>query len=201
MEPLKVVEALQKNRYEAQYFATAEEAKSYLQQELRGKLIGFGDSVTFKQLGLFELLSKNNKIYDPKHLEEGETFVSTAKKCLTTEVFLTSVNAMTETGIMVNMDGTGNRVGSSLFGHDKVYFILGVNKIVPTVEAAIERIKTVAAPQNCKLKGLKTPCAVTGHCMDCNSPDRICNMLAIHYKKMRNTRAVEVVIIGENLGF
>jgi hypothetical protein len=108
-----------------------------------------------------------------------------AQKCLTTQAYLTSVNAASETGELVNIDGTGNRIAASLFGHEKVCFVFGVNKIEPTLEKAIWRARNIAAPKNAKRFGLKTPCAVKGDCCyDCSSPDRICNVLSIYQKKM-----------------
>lgn len=197
----RTLEALKKNNYIATYFDTAEEATAYLSKHIRGSLVGLGDSQTLYNMGVYEELSKYNKVYDPQHPEPNDTFMDTARRSFQTEYYILSANAMTETGIILNMDGSGNRVGQSLFGHRKVIFVIGENKIVPTVEDAIDRIHNIAAPMNTKRKGFKTPCAVTGHCMDCSSPDRICNVLAIHYKKMRNTKESEVIIIGESLGF
>ena len=119
---------------------------------------------------------------------------------MTTDVFLTSVNAASESGELVNIDGSGNRTAGTLFGHKKVYFVLGENKIVPTLEDAIWRAKNIAAPKNAERLKLKTPCAQKGDkCYDCNSSDRICNGLVIHYKKMDDCE-MEVVIIKEPLG-
>ena len=139
---------------------------------------------------LFEKIIKNNE------------FLEIATRCLTTEIFLTSVNAASEKGEMVNIDGTGNRVAGSLFGHEKVYFIFGTNKIAPTLDDAIWRARNIAAPQNSKKYNLRTPCVIRGDkCYDCASPDRICNTLNIYLKKMNDIDDVEIIIIDENLGF
>ncbi|WP_443796173.1 LUD domain-containing protein [Dialister hominis] len=112
------------------------------------------------------------------------------------------MNGVSETGVMVNVDGTGNRVAGSLFGHKKVYFVLGVNKIMPTLEEAIYRARNVAAPKNVLRHGYKCGCSLQGgdRCYDCSAPDRICNVLAIYYKKMRNIE-MEVILINEDLGY
>lgn len=203
MDLNKVKEALEYNRYDVKIFSTKEDAASYLDGEIDGKKVGFGDSETLRALGLYELLSKHNEVIDPpRHDKEKgmEDFLRLGREALTSDIFLTSVNALTENGEILNMDGAGNRVAGSLFGHEKTYFVLGTNKIVADVHAGIDRIKNIAAPRNCKRKGKKTPCAVKGdRCYNCNSPERICNTLAIHYKKM-SYRPMEVVIIEEELG-
>ena len=120
------------------------------------------------------------------------------------DVFLTSVNALSQTGEMVNIDGTGNRVAASLFGSQEVFFVLGINKITPDLASAIYRARNVAAPLNSKKnkKSSFNPCAkLEEKCYDCGSPDRICNALTIYYKKMRNMQTMEVIIINESLGF
>jgi hypothetical protein len=120
------------------------------------------------------------------------------------DVFLTSVNALSQTGEMVNIDGTGNRVAASLFGSQEVFFVLGVNKITPDLASAIHRARNVAAPLNSKKnkKSSLNPCATLDEkCYDCGSPDRICNALTIYYKKMRNMQTMEIIIINESLGF
>ncbi|MBO5092882.1 MAG: lactate utilization protein [Lachnospiraceae bacterium] len=196
-----IIHMLKKNRYEVSFFETKEEATAYLRANLRNVTIGFGDSETMNQMRLYEILSKNNTVTDPKQSVDNDDFLRIAKECLTTDVFLTSVNALTEDGIIVNLDGTGNRISGSLFGHKKVYYIIGVNKIVPDLEKAIWRVRNIAAPMNAKRLGLHTPCAVLdGGCHNCFSPERICNGLLIQWKKM-NDIDMEIVLINEELGF
>lgn len=203
MDMEKILEAFRKNRYEASYFATAEEAAEYLDSKIDNKLVGLGDSQTLVALGLYQRLLKHNTVHDVQQSPEaqGMGFKEYAKSTLLTDIFLCSANAVTEDGIVVNMDGTGNRVAASLFGHEKVYYVIGINKICPTLEDAIWRIRNIAAPMNCHRKHKKTPCAIKGDkCYNCSSPERICNGLLIEYKKMSNMD-MEVVIIGEKLGF
>lgn len=196
----KTMEALEEKGYKVSYFNTAEEAAQYLNNNIDGRTVGFGDSETLNILKMYELLSSHNQVSDPQHCQEGSDFWKTARLCLGTDIFLTSVNAISETGEMVNIDGTGNRVAGSLFGHEKVYFVAGVNKIAPTLEDARWRARNIAAPMNAARHGYKTPCAVKeDKCYDCSSPDRICCGEMIYHRKMRFID-MEVVLIGESLG-
>lgn len=201
MELNNIICVLKKNRYEVSFFESKEEAAEYLRSSLKNVTIGFGDSETMSQMHLYEILSETNAVIDPKQSADNDNFLKIAKECLTTDVFLTSVNAITEDGIIVNLDGTGNRISGSLFGHKKVYYIIGVNKIVPDLEKAVWRVRNTAAPMNAKRLGLHTPCAVLGDgCHNCFSPERICNGLLIQWKKM-NDMDMEIVLINEELGF
>lgn len=196
----KTLKALKNKGYITSYFERAEEAGEYLDKKIDNKTVGFGDSATLSGLDLFPKLSAHNEVYDPQNCSEGMGFIATAKKCLATEIFLTSVNALSATGEMVNIDGTGNRVAGSLFGHEKVYFVAGINKLTPTLEDAIWRAQNIAAPQNAMRLGLQTPCAVKGdRCFDCTVPDRICNGMVIHLRKMNDVN-MEIVLINKHLG-
>lgn len=137
MELQKTIASLQEKGYNVSCFPTAKQAVAYLTQAVTQKTVGFGDSVTLQSLNLFEALATHNKVLDPSHCAAGMDFWTTAKQCLTTDIFFTSVNALAETGEMVNIDETGNRIAGSLFGHEKVYFVIGTNKIVPTLEDAV----------------------------------------------------------------
>lgn len=195
----QLIQSLKKNRYEVSYFEDINEATNYLKEQVKGVSVGFGDSLTLSSMNLAEVLLKNNDVVDPATVDQ-ENFIDTGKKALVTDVFFTSVNGVAETGEMVNIDGTGNRVAGSIFSHKKIYYVFGTNKIEPTLEKAIWRARNIAAPRNAKRLGCDTPCAVKGdRCYDCSSEDRICNTMNIHLKKMSNVEA-EVIIIGEDLG-
>ena len=199
MDKEKVLQSLEKKGYDVSWFDTKKEAVSYLESLFDGTTIGFGDSVTFTQLGLYNALSKKNTVHDPNQWH-GDEFLEVAKKAYNTDYFFTSVNAISEDGVIVNIDGTGNRVGASLFGNKKVYYVLGVNKFAENIDKAIWRARNIAAPLNAQRIEYKTPCAVKGdHCYDCKSPDRICNALLIQYHRMTDT-PTEIIIINENLG-
>lgn len=201
MDLNKLVETLKKKKYEVSLFKNKEDAAEYLNQKIDGKIVGFGDSETLASMKLYEKLACHNRVFDPMHCEEGEDFFSTARKCLTTDIFLTSVNGMAETGEMVNIDGTGNRVAGSLFGHEKVYFVLGTNKIAQTLEEAKRRAHNIAAPMNAARHHFRTPCSIReDHCYDCKSSDRICNAEVVYYQKMRFIE-MEILLIDEKLGF
>ena len=118
------------------------------------------------------------------------------------DVYLLSANAIAEnTGEILNIDGTGNRVASSLFGHRKVYLVAGRNKVSPDYDSALWRLRNVVAPKNAQRLGRKTPCAAKGdRCYNCDSPERICNGLVVLYKKMR-AMDMEVVLIDQELGY
>ena len=118
-----------------------------------------------------------------------------------TDVYITSANALAETGEIVNIDGNGNRVSSTLYGHQKVYFLVGVNKVAPDFEAALWRARNVAAPKRAQSMGCRTPCAAKAdRCYDCKSPERICRGLAVLWARPNATEEMEVVLIGEALG-
>lgn len=207
MNTEKTIRALERNHYRVTYFETAEEAAAYLDREIDGKIVGFGDSQTMISMRLFERLSTHNIVHDPARSRDTEEFFEISKRALTAEVYLTSVNAMAETGEMVNIDGGGNRLAGSLFGHKRVIFVAGINKIASDLPAAIERARHHAGPMNAKKYELSTPCVQYGNkmgryekCFDCDHPDRICNAMVIYMKKMEEVDT-EVVLIGESLGY
>lgn len=200
MDEQRFIDNLKRRRYQVTVFDTGAEAAAYLDGAIDGKTVGFGDSETMLSMGLYDRLAAHNQVFDPMHRSEGESFRETAKKTLLTDIFLTSLNAMAETGELVNIDGTGNRVAGSLFGHEKVYFVVSLNKLCPTLDDAIFRARNVAAPQNSARHGFSNPCAIQGdRCYDCSARDRICNALVVHYRKMRGIE-MEVVLIREALG-
>ena len=112
-----------------------------------------------------------------------------------------SVNGLAETGELINIDGSGNRVASTLYGHEKVYLVIGRNKLAPTYDEALWRARNIAAPKNAQRMGRKTPCAVKGdRCYDCKSPDRICRGLVVLWEAMMGME-MEVVLVDEDLGY
>ena len=198
-----VMDALRKKHYQVSFFIKAEEALDYLNHNIDHCTVGFGDSQTMAQMGLYDALSSHNTVYDPLQGVDNDDFLKIATLSLTTDIFLTSVNALSATGEMVNIDGTGNRIAGSLFGHKKVYFVIGTNKIVPTLEEAIHRARNIAAPQNALKYSLKTPCAVTGgkQCFDCMSPERICNAMVLYLRRMNDVEEVEIILVDDDMGY
>ena len=196
-----VTSALQRNGYAVSCFETGREAAAYLNSVLDGRRIGCGGSATLQQLGLIDSLAEHNRLFTHKGKTGAEFEAMLSAELRDTDVYLTSANALAETGELVNIDGNGNRVASTLFGHQKVYFILGRNKIAPTLDAAIWRARNVAAPKNAQRLRRRTPCAVKAdRCYDCNSPDRICKGLVVLWRAMGMSE-MEVVLINEDLGF
>ena len=196
----KIIKAFENCGYKVSFFEEKDEAAEYLLQTVRGYTVGFGDSLTLASMHLAERLSAHNEVIDPSKSSNNDEFLAMGKKTLTTDIFFTSVNAAAQSGELVNIDGTGNRIAGSIFGHKKVYFVFGTNKLEPTLNQAIWRARNIAGPRNAKRLGYKTPCAVKGdRCYDCSSPGRICNTMTIHFKKMNSIEA-EIILIDENLG-
>ncbi len=200
MDNQKLIKAFERNGFNVSYFESTDEAVSYINCSIDKKTVGFGDSKTLTSLNLYKSLCTHNDVYDPQNPKDGYDFIATAKSCYGTEIYLTSANAISETGEIVNIDGTGNRIGCSVFGHKKVYFVVGTNKITATLDDAIYRARNIAAPQNAKRIGYKTPCAIKGDkCYNCNSPQRICNAMMVYFKCM-DDMDMELVLINCPLG-
>jgi len=193
------IELLRKNLeakgFRTAFFETAEEACSYLNQQLDQTTIGFGGSMTLQDMGLYESLSTHNTCL--WHWKGDAPAQANASA-----VYITSANGVSETGELVNIDGGCNRVAGSLFGHEKLYFVIGINKIAPTPEEALWRARNIAGPKNAQRLGKKTPCAVNGdRCYDCNSPDCICSAIVTYRRRPLSIKEAEVVIINQNLGY
>lgn len=191
---------LEENGFTVSVFATGEEAAAYLNREIDGVTVGMGGSMTLAELGLKESLSAHNVVfshgYTPCAPDACRDMAANA------EVYLLSANGIAgDTGEILNIDGTGNRVASSLFGHRKVYFVAGKNKVSPDFHSALTRVRNVVAPKNAQRLHRKTPCAAKAdRCYNCNSPERICRGLVVHYKKM-GSMDMEVVLVDQELGY
>ena len=189
-----------KKNLEARGFAvtvceTAADAAEYLNKAIDDKTVGIGGSLTIKELDIHNKLVLHNEVY--WHWLGGNTDRELAADA---DVYLTSANGLAETGEIINIDGTGNRIASTMYGHEKVYFVIGRNKLAPTYEEALWRARNIAAPKNAQRLKRKTPCAVNGdRCYDCNSPERICGMLTVHWHAPMGM-ATEVILVNEDLG-
>jgi hypothetical protein len=197
MADFQTVEKNLKDRgFAVKTFATAAEAAAYLDGAIDGKTVGFGGSLTLDAMGLYDNLGSHNTVI--WHWKQDQAVAR--KAAMQTDVYLTSANGLAETGEIINIDGFGNRVAATLFGHQKVYFVIGRNKLAPTYEEALWRARNIAAPKNAQRLGKKTPCAVKGdHCYDCKSPDRICRGLVVLWEAMTGME-MEVVLIDEDPG-
>ena len=196
------IEKLKKNAegrgFSFRYFATGAEAADYLTGELAGMTVGFGGSGTLDAIGLYDRL----KAVCPDVVWHWREEPDAARvRAMTTTAYLCSANAISETGEIVNIDGTGNRVASTSFGHKRLYIVAGVNKIEPTLERAVWRARNVAGPLRARGMGMDTPCAKGElKCYDCRSPQRVCRNLIIQMIPMMGMEKTEIVIIGEELG-
>ena len=182
-------------------FATAKEAADYLNAQIDHSSVSFGGSMTLSQMGLFESLGAHNTMYSHWNVPEGMDASEVLKNASTCAHYLLSANGLAETGEIINIDGTGNRVASSLYGHKKVWFVIGSNKLAPSYDEALWRARNIAAPKNAQRLGMKTPCAVKGdRCYDCKSPQRICRALVVLWEAVKGCET-EVVLIDEVLGY
>ena len=184
------------HRFQTSYFETKEEAASYLKEQIVGKSVGFGGSVTTREMGLYEKLGENNQVYWHWEVPGPETY----RNAHNADVYILSANGVAETGEIINIDGTGNRLAASIFGPKKVYYIVGKNKIAPDIPSAIKRAKDIAAAKNAVRLNRKTPCAATGVCHNCSSPDRICGMTLI-VERPGTGMDVEILFVNEELGY
>ena len=181
-------------------FATAKEAADYLNAQIDHSSVSFGGSMTLSQMGLFESLGAHNTMHSHWNVPEGMDASEVLKSASTCEHYLLSANGLAETGEIINIDGTGNRVAATLFGHKKVFIVAGTNKICPDFASALERARNVAAVKNASRFDISTPCKIDGKCHDCRSPQRICNALTVLWGPMKGMET-EVVLIGEELGY
>ena len=194
-------ENLEKMGYTVHEFETKEAAAEYLCSTIEGKTIGFGGSMTLKEMGLFEKLSEKNKVYWHWMPEEGKTGADAIRSAMTADLYFSSVNGISQKGEIVNIDGNSNRIAGTLYGHEKDYFVVGKNKVAENLEQAIYRARNTASPLNAKRLNANTPCAKEGNkCYDCNSPGRICRELSILWKKS-NGCDYEVILVQEDLGY
>ena len=195
--------ALKANGFEVLYADNSKEAldkvMSLIPKEAK---VGVGGSVTVRDIGLVEAIERqgNTIFMDWEKPIELKEKIKVRKEALTSDIYLTSSNAITFQGQLVNIDGTGNRVSAMIFGPKKVIIVAGVNKLVDTLDEALARTKNITSPLIGKRLNLKAPCVLTGKCTDCNSPDRMCRVTVILEKKPRLSD-ITIVLVGENLGY
>ena len=181
------VEALKKRGFEVAVASTGEEALALVMEEVSAAAsVGWGGSETLKEIGVREAAAAGAKIVE-RHCDA--------------DLFLLSANALTADGRIVNIDGRGNRVAASIGGPRRVVYVIGRNKIVDGgIDAAVERIKREACGPNCRRLGKNTPCAATGECADCDSPDRICKVTAVFDRKPTGISA-KVILVDGRFGY
>lgn len=198
----KVIKGLESRNMSGYYAATAEEAlEKALELIPEGSSVTMGGAMSAHEIGLVNALKKGNYDFmDRDAAKTPEEKRNIMLKGYDADFFLSSANAITEDGVMVNIDGNSNRVSMIAQGPKKVIFIVGMNKVCCDVDAAMKRARNVAAPINAQRFGLETPCAKTGSCMNCKSPDTICCQFLIT-RFSRHKDRIHVILVNDNLGF
>ena len=198
----RVVKALEARHFEAWYFSTVEEAKEKVLSLIeKGKSIGWGGSYTLAETGILEAIKQGEyKIIDRDTAKDKAERKMLQKQALIADYFIMSANAISEDGVIVNLDGNGNRAAAMVYGPDNVIVVAGMNKVCKTVDDAVIRTRTIAAPVNAQRFDIKTPCKQTGSCANCKSPDSICSSMVISRLSFPAGK-IKVILIGKDLGF
>lgn len=196
-----LVKNLKNRHFDAYYCATKEDAlKKALELIPEGATIGWGGVMSAHQIGLVEALNEGNyHAIDRDKCKSAEEKLQAARDSMFADVFLTGANALSLDGQMVNIDGTGNRVAAIVYGPKEVLVIAGMNKVTDTLDDAITRARTVAAPLNQQRFQLNNPCTATGTCADCKSESCICNQILIT-RHCRPVGRIKFILVGEELG-
>lgn len=198
-----VIKGLEKRNISGYYAENREEAlKMLIDMIPEGATVGKGGTETMNQLGIIPVLKEGNYTYlDSFASMDPEVQKETKRKIFSADVMLTSANAITLDGEIVNIDGTGNRMAAVIWGPDKVIFVIGANKIVASTEDAVDRIKCDACPPNCIRLNKKTPCALTGKCGDCLSLGNTvcCHTVTTRFSSIPDR--MHVIMVNETLGF
>ena len=198
----KMIKNLKRRNFEAIYCPTAAEAVEKISAMIPdGSTVTWGGSMTIRDMGLTAALHKRDlKVLDRDLAADRDEAQRIYREAFSADFYLSSVNAISEDGVIVNIDGNGNRVAAITFGPKKVIFVVGLNKVAQDVSAALARARSTASPINAARFDIKNPCQVDGVCHNCNSPESICNY--IHF--MRNSHPAgrhTVVLVGEELGY
>jgi len=197
-----MIKNLQRRHIEGYYCPTAEEAVKKVSELIAdGSSVTWGGTMTVRDLGIPEVLKSRGtlQVLDRDLVTTAEEKQDMYLRAFSADVYLSSANAISEDGVIVNIDGNGNRVAAITWGPKKVIFVIGMNKVAQTVEAALARARSTASPINAARFDIKTPCQTDGTCHNCNSTDSICNY--IHFLRNSPKGRHVVVLVGENLGY
>lgn len=197
-----LVKNLKSRHFEACYCPTKQEALAKALEWIpEGASVGWGGAMSVQQIGLIDAVRTGNyRAIDRETAKTPQEREQAARDCFGADVFLTGANGLSLSGEMVNIDGMGNRVSAIIYGPKEVLVIAGMNKVEDTLEKAVIRARTVAAPMNQQRFLRETPCAATGVCADCKSPDCICNQIVIT-RHCRPANRIKFILVGEELGF
>lgn len=198
---LDTLRAMEARGFKTHAFETASEMREFILNSIEPQAsVGFGGSVTSEELGLYDALAARG---NPVHFHwkvPPENRAATLERAHSADVYIMSSNAVTSDGVLLNIDGNGNRVGALVCGPKTVFIVLGINKLVKSREEAMARVKNIACPANARRLGLKTPCALTGKCTDCRSLQRMCNYI-VWTEAPRRAATVHICIAACQLGF
>ncbi len=195
----KVIKGLESRNMKGYYAATKEEAlKTALSLIPEGSTVTMGGAMSAHEIGLVSAVKEGNYHFIDRDAASDKWAAMLA--AYDADYFLSGVNAMTDDGILINIDGNANRVSAICQGPKQVLFIAGMNKVCSDLDSAMKRARNVAAPVNVQRFGLSTPCAKTGKCMDCKSPDTICCQFLIT-RFSRHAGRIHVILVNDNLGF
>ena len=199
----RMIKNLSRRNMEAFYCPTGKEAVKKVSELIAdGSTVTWGGTATVRDLGIPEALKNRGtlEVLDRDQAETAEEKETIYLRAFTADVYLTSANAISEDGIIVNIDGNGNRVAAISWGPKKVIFVISLNKVAQTVEVALARARSTAAPVNAQRFDIKTPCRIDGTCHNCNSSESICSY--VHFlRNSRNKGRHVVVLVGEDLGY
>lgn len=179
-------------------FASGVEAAEFLVQTLHGTSIGIGGSVTIDTLGVYDRLCGSNEVFWHWKNHAPETRERAGKA----ETYLCSANGVSENGEIVNIDGFGNRVAGTIYGPERVFLVVGRNKIAPDLTGAIDRARNIAAPLNARRLNRHTPCAVgEPRCHDCRSPEKVCGVMTVFFMPPTSIKEFHVILVDETIGY
>lgn len=189
---------LENRGFRVHRFASGAEAAEFLVQTLHGTSIGIGGSVTIDTLGVYDRLCESNEVFWhwKNHAPETRERAGKAK------TYLCSANGVSENGEIVNIDGFGNRVAGTIYGPERVFLVVGRNKIAPDLTGAIDRARNIAAPLNARRLNRHTPCAVgEPRCHDCRSPEKVCGVMTVFFMPPTSIKEFHVILVDEDLGY
>jgi len=198
----RMIKNLKRRHMEAFYCETAEEAVKKVSELIPdGSSVTWGGSMTIRDMGIPQALRERGtlEVLDRDLVVSNEEKLQMYVRAFTADVYLSSANAISEDGVIVNIDGNGNRVAAITWGPKKVIFVIGLNKVAQTVEAALARARSTASPINAARFDIQTPCQQDGVCHNCNSPESICNY--VHFLRNSPKGKHAVVLVGEDYGY
>ena len=189
---------LENRGFRVHRFASGAEAAEFLVQTLHGTSIGIGGSVTIDTLGVYDRLCGSNEVFWHWKNHAPETRERAGKA----ETYLCSANGVSENGEIVNIDGFGNRVAGTIYGPERVFLVVGRNKIAPDLTGAIDRARNIAAPLNARRLNRHSPCAVgEPRCRDCRSPEKVCGVMTVFFMPPTSIKEFHAILVDEDLGY